>query len=667
MSLELIDINAISSIQASLSHLSGLSLSVYGENGNLILPPVSEDKFLSAIKASQKGQDEYDVFLRRSIQKAAQRRDVSIIKGPAAQHYFFIPICVNSVTFVITGGGVFFSLKEFEDFYTKDGDSYGLPLPQLKSWSQEIFVSDYMTILETSRYTQSLFNILLKCDYESSLNEKKYRLTKTILSLISHIELDKKMDEIYGLLVDIMIYLFSADSVSVMVKDNERFRSQRAGGRLKEHLQTVLLKPTGVITEVLEKQMPLHSEDMMEILKLGLSDEVTSIYLFPIVLKNRVIGLIGIFNSPITQEDADVIFDLCRIIGFVFRLLDLQGIYDKRVKNMHVLDIATTRLNPVKEPEMLYDAIVDLSVHLIGAERGSLMLIEGGASYLTVKAARGINKLLLKEIRIKPGEGIAGKVFNEGAPLIVDDIESNEKFFLKRRPNYKTSSFISIPLKAGEKTIGVFNISDKVTGEIFSEEDMAILQSFLSYASIALERSMYYSLAGHLRELSITDSLTGLFNRRYFEERFFEEIQRSERHNLSFSLAIMDIDDFKLFNDTEGHLAGDEVLKNIANIAKDSVRVIDVIARFGGEEFAVIMPQTEKNEAFLVAERIRESIKEQLPTTWKVFPNDTITVTIGIATFPSDGKDRGELIRNSDKALYKGKMEGKDKTVVWGW
>lgn len=666
VSLEIIDINAISSIQASLSHLSGLSLSVYGENGNLVLPPVSEDKFLSAIKASQKGQDEYNDFLKRSIEKVVHRRDVSIVKGPAAQYYFFIPVCMNNVTFVITGGGIFFSTKEFEDFYIKDGESYGLPLPQLKSWSQEIFVSDYVAIHEASRYLQFLFNLFLKCGYENSLNEKKYRLTKTILSLISNIELDKKADEVYELLVDVLLFLFNVDSVSVMVKDNELFRSQRAGGRLKEYLYTVHLKATGVITEVLEKQRPLRSEVMMEILKLGLSDEVTSIYLFPIVLKNRVIGLLGIFNSPITQEDADVIFDLCRIIGFVFRLLDLQGIYDRRVKNIHVLDMATTRLNPVKEPEMLYDAIVDLSVHLVGAERGSLMLIEDGALYLTIKAARGINKLLLKEIRIKPGEGIAGKVFKEGVPLIVDDIESNIKVLIKRRPNYKTSSFISIPLKAGEKTIGVFNISDKVTGEVFSEEDMVILQSFLSYASIALERSMYYSLAGHLRELSITDALTGLFNRRYFEDRFFEELQRSKRHNLSFSLAMIDIDDFKLFNDTEGHLAGDEVLKNIANIAKDSVRVIDVLARFGGEEFAVIMPQTEKEEAFLVAERMRESIKEQLLHTWKLFPKENITITIGVAAFPSDGRDRSELIRNADRALYKGKMEGKDKTVVWG-
>jgi diguanylate cyclase (GGDEF)-like protein len=128
---------------------------------------------------------------------------------------------------------------------------------------------------------------------------------------------------------------------------------------------------------------------------------------------------------------------------------------------------------------------------------------------------------------------------------------------------------------------------------------------------------------------------------------------------------MIDIDDFKLFNDTEGHLSGDEVLRRIANTAKNSLRVIDVIARFGGEEFAVIMPQTEKEEAFLVAERIREAIKEQMTGRWTVFPKETITVSIGIATFPFDGTDRKELIQNTDRALYRAKMEGKDRTILY--
>jgi diguanylate cyclase (GGDEF)-like protein len=664
--MEFIDIDKISYLQKDLSKLTGLSLPVYGEKGNIILPPAIEDKFLSAIRSSSKGRDEYDDFLKEHIRNTLTRKNVSILKGPAEQYYFFIPIHVENSVFIITGDGTYLSAGDFEDFYRREGQSYGLPPYQLKSWAQEIIIRNYADIQDTASYIQSIFNLVLRGSYEGSLNEKRYRLMKTILSLISDIRIDKQANEIYDILVDILLFLFNADSISIMIKDNDIFKPQRVAGRLKEHLQSLSLKVAGIISEVVERQRPLYSEDMMEILRLGLSDEVTSIYAFPIMLEDKAVGLLGIFNSIIPQKDADIISELCRITGFIFRLIELQGIYGKRIKDIDVLNMVAERLNSVREPDMLYEAILDMSVHLAYAEKGSLLLLEEDTSCLTIKAAKGINKRLLREIKIKAGEGIAGKVFREGIPLIVDDIEKNERVLLRRRPSYRTGSFISIPLKIGEETIGVLNISDKITGEVFSEEDMTLLRSFAAYASIALERSMYYSLAGHLKELSITDSLTGLFNRRYFEERFFEELQRSNRHNISFSLAMIDIDDFKLFNDTEGHLAGDEILKCISNIAKDSLRVIDVIARFGGEEFAVIMPQTEKDEARLVAERIRKSIKGQLPCTWKRFPKNNITISVGIATFPYDGKDRKELIRNADKALYRAKMEGKNQTALWG-
>jgi diguanylate cyclase (GGDEF)-like protein len=156
-----------------------------------------------------------------------------------------------------------------------------------------------------------------------------------------------------------------------------------------------------------------------------------------------------------------------------------------------------------------------------------------------------------------------------------------------------------------------------------------------------------------------------LFNRRYFNERLFEELERGIRYDYVFSLAIFDLDDFKLFNDTEGHLAGDEVLRAVAEISKESLRSIDIISRFGGEEFSIIMPQTDRDEALLVAERVRKNIRDLMPVRWKVFPHERITVSIGLATFPTDGKDANTLIRNVDKALYKAKLTGKDRTVPW--
>jgi diguanylate cyclase (GGDEF)-like protein len=663
--LEIIDIDNISSVLTHLSNMTGLSLSLYGEKGNIILPPAKEDKFMSAFKASPKGRDEYNDFLKKHIEKTTVRRSVSIFKGPAGQHHFFIPARIENLVLVIVGGCVYLAANDFEDFYKTESSSYGFLPQHLKTWSQEIIIRDYEAIQETARHIQSLFNLFLKSIYEGNLNENRYRLTKTILSLISDIGSERQADKVYDILVDILLFLFNVDSVSVMTLENGTFKSKFAEGRLKKHLQHLILKVTGIVSDVVEKQKPLYSEDMIDLLRLGFSEEVTSINIFPLIWGGKVSGLLNVFNANINEEDAKIIAELCKIAGFIIRLTELCDIYDKRLKDIDVLNAAAERLNPVKELSTLYETILDTSVHLADAERGSLMLIEDDTPYLTIKAAKGINKRLLSEIRIKAGEGIAGKVFKEGMPLIVDDIETNERVLLKKRPKYRTGSFISIPLKIGEETIGVLNISDKITGEIFSEEDLTLLRSFASYASIALERSRYYNLADQMRGLSITDFLTGLFNRRYLEERLFEELQRSERHNLSFSLAIIDIDDFKLFNDTEGHLAGDEVLKNIANLAKESLRVIDVIARFGGEEFIVIMPQTEKEEAFLVAERIRKSVKEQLPHTWKVFPRDNITITAGVAIFPSDGKDRKELIRNADKALYKGKMEGKDKTALY--
>jgi diguanylate cyclase (GGDEF)-like protein len=168
-----------------------------------------------------------------------------------------------------------------------------------------------------------------------------------------------------------------------------------------------------------------------------------------------------------------------------------------------------------------------------------------------------------------------------------------------------------------------------------------------------------------MKKLSMTDALTGLFNRRYFDIRLEEEFLRAKRYNLILSLAILDIDDFKPFNDTEGHIAGDTMLKEVAFIMTSAVRSHDILARFGGEEFAIIMPQTPKAEAYHVAERIRENIKRNIKATWKKYHKKQLTICGGVATYPDCGPMKEELIRCADKALYTAKNRGKDITVSW--
>lgn len=244
--------------------------------------------------------------------------------------------------------------------------------------------------------------------------------------------------------------------------------------------------------------------------------------------------------------------------------------------------------------EELMRIILDKSTELTKATQGSLMIFDESKMELTIKATKGFNEKIVEQFRIKPGEGIAGWVLKEGIPVVVRDIEKDERFGKKNRPRYKTGSFISIPLKINSRTVGVLNIADKITGEVFSEDDLNLLLSFATHASIAIERSEYYNKSEVLKKISITDPLTELLNRRYFEERLMEEIERSRRYHYPLSLIILDIDDFKNYNDVNGHLIGDEGLRITASCIRNAVRTIDVVARYGGEEFAVILPQTKK-------------------------------------------------------------------------
>jgi diguanylate cyclase (GGDEF)-like protein len=144
-----------------------------------------------------------------------------------------------------------------------------------------------------------------------------------------------------------------------------------------------------------------------------------------------------------------------------------------------------------------------------------------------------------------------------------------------------------------------------------------------------------------------------------------EELERSKRHNVSLSLIIIDIDDFKLFNDTYGHLAGDEALRASAKSLRASIRTIDVAARYGGEEFTVILPQTEKRDAAIIAERICGEVKKIRLSFDRSPEEGKLTVSLGLATFPEDARTQEELINNADVALYRAKTQGKDRVVLY--
>jgi diguanylate cyclase (GGDEF)-like protein len=167
-----------------------------------------------------------------------------------------------------------------------------------------------------------------------------------------------------------------------------------------------------------------------------------------------------------------------------------------------------------------------------------------------------------------------------------------------------------------------------------------------------------------LRQLAITDGLTELYNYRYFQEQLQQELNRARRHNLNVSVAMIDIDYFKHYNDHHGHPAGDMVLKDIARLLKDNIRNIDTAARYGGEEFALVLIETNKKSAKIVAEKIRKLVEDHSFPYEENQPNGKLTISAGVATFPEDGEELDTLIKVADKRLYLAKQAGRNVIYI---
>jgi diguanylate cyclase (GGDEF)-like protein len=215
-------------------------------------------------------------------------------------------------------------------------------------------------------------------------------------------------------------------------------------------------------------------------------------------------------------------------------------------------------------------------------------------------------------------------------------------------------TYMAVPMVIDNRLAGMLSITDLATSDF---EKFSILS-----AQFALEmrRIMLYE---KVEEMAITDGLTKAFAKRHMMERLGEEYERSSRHRFSLSFLMVDIDYFKRYNDTYGHLVGDVVLKDIVGMLKANTREVDLVGRFGGEEFCVILPETGKDEALLVSERIREIIEKH---DFRAYDEITrVTVSIGIASYPEDCSTAEELVEYSDQALYRAKKSGRNKVCSY--
>ncbi len=331
---------------------------------------------------------------------------------------------------------------------------------------------------------------------------------------------------------------------------------------------------------------------------------------------------------------------------------------ESRMKELNTLFEISNAVNLFTNSEELLKFILSHAIEILQAERGSIMLLDDQTDELVIKVATGGRYRAISSNPIKLGAGVCGKVAFDGIGIICNEGFKDSRFknFGSIMPVEDINSLICAPLKFKEGTIGVINIVNKKNDQLFNKNDLSLLTLIGSQAAVTIENNKLY-------ELSITDGMTHLFVHRYFQARLSEELLRARRYGLNLSLIMIDIDNFKKFNDTYGHQTGDLVIQKVASCIKETVRTaIDIPCRYGGEEMCIILPETKSEEAFMTAERVRKNIASLSVT--HSSGELHITVSIGVASYPLHAKDKETLIKASDKAMYDSKQAGKNQTTI---
>ncbi|MBU0927978.1 MAG: sensor domain-containing diguanylate cyclase [Spirochaetes bacterium] len=296
------------------------------------------------------------------------------------------------------------------------------------------------------------------------------------------------------------------------------------------------------------------------------------------------------------------------------------------------------------------DRLMDTIGRIFAPLNWSLMLLDRPNDQLVFKIAVGKASAKLIGMRIPAFEGVAGWVVANGRELIIEDASADERWSerVDSMTGFKTESIIAVPLKTEERVFGVIELINKLDGGRFSALELRMLATIAEFAAIAIEKAVYLA---QIKRMAMSDSLTGLLNRRGLGKVLERERSRIKRYGGSMAFLLADIDEFKAINDSRGHEAGDIVLKAVADAMSATSRESDAVARLGGDEFLVAMNCDSPEEA----EKARERFALALGAAASACPAGPFSVSLGLHF--GEAGDLGLLFRESDKDLYRRKEE----------
>jgi len=393
------------------------------------------------------------------------------------------------------------------------------------------------------------------------------------------------------------------------------------------------------------------------------------IFLLSFIITKNLYKMLGVFGK-IAEGDFSVRAkvkskDEIGLLGSGFNkmassLEETKAELDKRLLEIYALYNVSKTLNTSFETEQLLIKLIEDISGNMDIDRMMIMLPDKEFTKLTVASYTGFTEDEISRAKPNVHEGVYSLVASEGICRVIENIDTDVTITEQDIFSPDIGSLIAVPFLRRGKVLGLI-CAFRDRPKQFEFSDLKLFNSVAEHLAVAIENARLFEKT---KEMAITDGLTHLFNKRYMLESLESEVARSERCKHEVSFLMMDIDNFKHYNDTNGHPAGDELLKELALIIQKSIRKTDITCRYGGEEFVVILPETAKENAKIVGEKLVEKIAGHPFDFAENQPLGCASVSMGLATYPHDADDFEALISAADKALYAAKTSGKNRVVL---
>jgi len=387
-------------------------------------------------------------------------------------------------------------------------------------------------------------------------------------------------------------------------------------------------------------------------------------------LRGQVVGFRGLIQSTVgEQKNQNPVVDSASALAVATQRLQVESAERQRAeaaaaqraREVSALHSVTTALLSTLDLERLLGQILDAATNALPvAEKGMLYLIARDTGQLEMRAAIGYTDPRIQKVSFPGSKGYVARAVRGRSPLLIRDVMTEPiARFNRSIPEVRAiQSVVVAPLIEKEEVLGAISLESSRRGA-FTKDDLQLLVSFAATATMAIHNAQLHA---EVQKMAITDALTGLYNRRGFDELGKREMERVRRFGHPLSAMMIDVDHFKRINDTYGHHVGDIAIQGVARRLSDNLREVDVLGRFGGDEFTVLLPETDLFTATTVAERLRSCVADSPMIVEQV--SIKLTISLGVTKAFSEMHNLDALIGRADKALYQAKLAGRNRVEV---